>query len=501
MKTLRAGAVMAAVFAMTASATQEGYFRDVFWDAGPGLSSLTKFTAGEELDLDVEYFAHDDVELSQRRMSYESIDENSCILYPDRQPRYRILYVNGGSGYNGWGDNGKRWMQYFSYNGGCFMGSCWGAMIPCDYWLGIIPHDFNFGRGVDKHDLELNKETRFFREFCGKYEPLADDAWVSQINHYNGPGFSPNLDKLEYLGYHRNTVVATAVEGQANVVAYKGNDQQGRIVVVGSHPEWIMQVNEISMLLMAMTEYALDGIGGPVVKAELTNGEVRTMDDNDREGYEKIGDRQYHHYTIDLPADVPSLTITVAGEKYDFNLFLKHGDFAFRNVADFQAASGGSEQRLTVENPAAGLWYVGVELADEVQTREVTGTKLRYWEYTGNTDVLNGIAYEVEVGWADPVASRIAHARVPSRGFDVRARGMENGDVAFEISTQSTGPYSLSVFDMRGGLLWKQDMTAIQAGTSGHVASRLPRLTAGGQYIVRLNQNGRTASSTFSTMR
>jgi hypothetical protein len=74
---------------------------------------------------------------------------------------------------------------------------------------------------------------------------------------------------------------------------------------------------------------------------------------------------------------------------------MKKDDFAFRGEADFTDIATGSEKELRFERLEAGEWYISVECNTTVETVK------RDWgyEYTGKTDVLNGVPYNIAVYW------------------------------------------------------------------------------------------------------
>ena len=141
-------------------------------------------------------------------------------------------------------------------------------------------------------------------------------------------------------------------------------------------------------------------VPGQKVKAELKSGETRLMTDNKLAGHEKIGDLQYHHFTIYVPANCKKLTISLAGlakvngdTNYNLDLHLKQGGFTFLSAEPTSKSTGsGSEEEITITNPPAGLWYAAVVGKDTVDAK--TGSP---FVYSGKTGVLNGVAYSIRV--------------------------------------------------------------------------------------------------------
>jgi hypothetical protein len=76
---------------------------------------------------------------------------------------------------------------------------------------------------------------------------------------------------------------------------------------------------------------------------------------------------------------------------------MKKDDFAFRGEADFTDIATGSEKEFRFERLEEGEWYISVECNTTVETVK------RDWgyEYTGKTDVLNGVPYNIQISWVN----------------------------------------------------------------------------------------------------
>jgi hypothetical protein len=149
-----------------------------------------------------------------------------------------------------------------------------------------------------------------------------------------------------------------------------------------------------------MVRYAMDGNGQPTLKGELKAGETREMvkgtADNDP-AYTAIGDRQYHHFKLNIPKGTKRARIILEGiegkDNFDLSLLAKAGDFAFHQTTHLQDVSLGCNKTLVIEKPKAGEWFVSVFCDTTVETSYGKyGT-----EYTGRRDVLNGVPYTVKV--------------------------------------------------------------------------------------------------------
>jgi len=179
------------------------------------------------------------------------------------------------------------------------------------------------------------------------------------------------------------------------VWAYKTSDTGGRSVPCSAHPETDLKMGETKYVQAAIYRYTHSGFGRHTAKAALADGVARKMDDNSKAGHEKIGDKQYHHFTIDVPENTATLDVELQGAKYDMNLYAKRGDFAFKGERGVKSArnGSGSAERLVVSNPKAGTWFIGVKCNTGVKT---VGTYPRLFkDYKGRLDLLNGIAYSI----------------------------------------------------------------------------------------------------------
>ena len=149
--------------------------------------------------------------------------------------------------------------------------------------------------------------------------------------------------------------------------------------------------------MAAFLQYAMDTTGSPVVKGELVSGQVREMNKASEDAapeFTKIGDRQYHHFTVDVPKRTRKLIITLeSADGFDLSLAAKPGEFAFLKDAAVKDESAGSCKTIVLKKPQAGKWYISVfcETAPEAEFGE-NGVV-----YTGRTDVLNGVPYKVSV--------------------------------------------------------------------------------------------------------
>ena len=189
------------------------------------------------------------------------------------------------------------------------------------------------------------------------------------------------------------------IHDQVCVWAYKKNEESGRVVITGSHPE-IPAVGERLEMMSAMILYAMDGNGIEKVKGELIPGELREMKKSTADSdplHTKIGDLQYHHFKVTVRPNTKKLVIYLDGynkyDGFDLSLCAKAGEFAFHHNTDIKNVSLGCRKSLIIDTPQAGDWYISVRCENTVETLNGQyGT-----EYITGKEVLNGVPYKIKV--------------------------------------------------------------------------------------------------------
>ncbi|MBO4769099.1 MAG: hypothetical protein J5495_06160 [Bacteroidales bacterium] len=404
-----------------------GYYKDLFMDGGINLTSRKKLYAAEALGLSMEAYysaphgekgslsAKDTAEQAARLAGCE-IDENSVLLYPDGAPRFRVIYVNGGHAkHHGLSltKAGVEHIRTFVANGGGYVGTCAGAFIASQGSVHDekpIPHYLQVYPGVVHNTWLTNAYTGMKVEAGSpllKYSDFGGDMYIDSVRHNGGcfastaKGDMPSGTEvlLRYDFDDSQRPGKQPVNGEIAAWAYKADKNTGRVVVIGSHPE-IKAEGENLDLFKSMLLYALDGNAAPKVKGELKKGEIRFMKkksgDHDPQ-FACIGDLQYHHFTVNIPNKARNIKVILRCKKegIDMNLTMRKGDFAFAEQADYKDLAPGASKTLTFDSLPGGTWYIGVECATTV---EAVPTDCGV-EYTGHTEVLNGIPYSIQVTW------------------------------------------------------------------------------------------------------
>jgi len=421
--------IVATLAALSPFSAQEsrGFYKDLFMDSGVRLTSTRDLPSARLLGLSMEMFVAADKGketkidsiMQANLITGSAIDENGILLYPDGQPRFRMVYMNGGSaGSHGTSlaKSGRARYQQFVANGGSYVGTCAGMYIaskgtiggaddmtkkPYRNYLGIFPgwvHATNLKKSYT--GMNLTKHSALLR-----YYNFSGTQHVDSVRHNGGCFGVTNIEwpsETEILAtYETDTMknLKTEIQDKPSIIAYKANEKMGRIVLCGSHPEAITTGDRLE-LMAAMVRYALDGTGKPVVKAQLTPDVTREMTKSTSDSvpaYTKIGDKQYHHFTIDVPSGVKTMTIELRPienlDKYDVYLFANPQEMAFRDNATHRNMTLGMTKDLVVNKPKKGTWYLSVfcdTTVDEVVA--AFGT-----QYTGRVDVLNGVPYYITV--------------------------------------------------------------------------------------------------------
>lgn len=426
MKRLFIAALMLATASQAFSQSRaDGFYKDIFMDCGIKLNVYDDLPAAKLLNLSMERICTYDNELKRDPSEYEvglmnrvfvgcETDENGILLYPDGSPRFKAIYCNGGkAGSHGKGvtPRGLENLRTFYENGGSYVGTCAGAYFcsagvlnrdgkvkKYDTYLGIFP-GYVTGTGLERSatGVTVEKDSPLL-----KYYDFGGDFRIDSVRH-NGGCFLPE-EKMpmgteilcRYIG--DTLKLEHSIHQTVNAWAFKAACSSGRLVVTGSHPERMISGDRLQMFA-GMIRYALDGVGAPGIKAMLRSGEAREMTKTSGEAdpdYTCIGDRQYHHFSIEIPEGAESVEIELSSVvgRTDYDLFIYASDeaLAFNDVAKWFNINTGVDKKLVIEKPKAGMLRFSV-FCDTT----VTAVDTAYGElYTGRVDVLNGVPYIIK---------------------------------------------------------------------------------------------------------
>lgn len=387
-----------------------GFYKDVLFDCSIGLTTRDTLASFKKLNMSCERVAFDssnDAPSQNRILAGDSEDWNGHLLYPDGEPRFKMIFVAGGSSLvhgSSLGEAGRRRIREFYNAGGSYVGTCAGSIIASRGYVSSpnVPSYFGIWPGIFVHTDRAHISTGIKIENKSpllKYSDFGGDKYVDSVNHNQG-NYAQDLPKGAEVLARYDYKAGGKMHNQPVIVAYKTNAETGRMVLCGSHPEGV-QSGERLDLAAAMLSYAIEGVGMTKVKGYLNKGEIRNMD---RESYERvpeytrIGDLQCHHFAVEIPQGARDVTFELNGaDGSHMSLAVCKETFAYDDCADYISTMDGAHQKFTLPKPKAGLWYVCVKCLD---TPEVTNTSTGHvYAKTAVNDLLNGVPYSIVVDW------------------------------------------------------------------------------------------------------
>ncbi len=400
----------------------KAFYKDFLNEDGVGLSDYKTLTVTNRLHLTTEtvYTRTNDAanQSAQNRLLIgDENDENGILLYPDGEPRYRMMYVNGGQSYTH-GPSlmaaGRENFRKFVYGGGSYLASCAGSYVGS---LGIIEAGtttsnpammaYNGYIGLWPGLVDNTGLTNAYPDYIIpenspllQYDNFGGDFRVDSIKQWNGPYFSgyasvPGTEVLAIFDYP-----AYRCHNHPSIISYKPSPFCGRITLIGGHPEQYADGLEGADLMDALTRYSLDHVGIAKIKGILRNGELRAMTkstSDDDPAHAKVGDKQCHHFAFGLPEGARNIRVRLEVlEDFNVSLRLAKGTFAFAEDAQYSVENGNLVKEITFDTLEAGTWYIGVQCEDTV-TNDASST---YGiSYSGKIAALNGAPYTIKVTW------------------------------------------------------------------------------------------------------
>jgi len=412
----------------------QGYYKDIFMDSGIYLTSRKFLPAAKALNLSIEKFvsaSHKiadstkviqvDTVIQTMLLGGYPLDENGILLYPDGEPRFRMIYVNGGKAANhgrSLGNAARENFNTFIKNGGSYVGTCAGAYLACKYTfvsskdsLALRTENFKYLALWPGCTRSTQLENSWTNVVLDKKSPLLNyydfggDCQVDSVIH-NGGNFADEEHVwpkgTEILARYETTGregLKLDITGLPVIWSLKESDTSGRVVSCGSHPEGKTSGENLD-LMCAMVKYAMDGNGNAVLKAVLEPGEVCAMDKRTSDmdpAHTRIGDRQYHHFAFDVQKGCSQAVVTLKSFKgwrnFDMSLYVSKDSFAFSDVARWRSVGNGVDKQIVIDSPEPGRYCIGVCCETTVDSQEsIYGT-----QYSGRLDVLNGVPYKISV--------------------------------------------------------------------------------------------------------
>lgn len=389
---------------------EEAYYKDVFMDGGISLTSRKRLPACEKYDISLEIFNGETISADSVAQAAvfvgSSVDHNGILLFPDGAPRFKMIYTCGGSSSThgeSMGEAGRNAIRKFNAAGGSYLGSCAGAFLAAARRSGdFIPQYYGIWPGNATPSGLTKSSTGIFIEPGSpllKYFDYGGDMYVDSVRH-NGGCYVTSLDIVpgtEILSRYDRSDKGMHLNGA--VWAWKENIHVGRVISCGSHPEEV-EDGERRDYFAAMLYYAMEGRGTAKVKKALGNGEIfkanKDSEDNDPL-HAKIGDGQQHNFVAGIPKNARNIKVKLEYTgNYDICLLMNKGTFAFESIAQYRADSASGRKELSFDSLEEGTWYIGVHNNSRPKV-EVGNHGL--CQYTGQTELLNGISYTLTVSW------------------------------------------------------------------------------------------------------
>lgn len=396
------------VYIVKRNEPNHSFYKDIFLDAGYGLTSRQNLSAISYCGLSMEHINFNDsaqVLLQNQIVGGYEEDANGRLLYPDGQPRYKAIFVIGGNAYThgtSLSTNARDNLRMFYFQGGSYVGTCAGvffassgstAVPNCPYYLGLWPQNVANTRVKNSSvSFRITSDSPLCRYVCS-----LGDSIIPNVRHNGGCYPSDMVEGAEVLAYIDSSISSTFM-GKPAIWAYKTSLNSGRMVLTGSHPEG-NSTGVLRDLTAAMIRYAIDGRGNAKIKGFLKNGEWRVMDqptEAEAPDYAKIGDLQYHYFVVYIPQSAVNIKFSLTGtSSCDMQLLLSQSGLPYDNNADYVVSEPGSNQELQFLTLSPGIWYVGVKC----NTTVVATTS--YWgqTYSGHLETLNGVPYRIKASW------------------------------------------------------------------------------------------------------
>ncbi|MAD75433.1 MAG: peptidase S8, partial [Rheinheimera sp.] len=66
------------------------------------------------------------------------------------------------------------------------------------------------------------------------------------------------------------------------------------------------------------------------------------------------------HYTLDVPAGMAQVSVTITGGRGDADLYLKYGSTPSAGSYDCRPNRNGNKETCVISNPQAGVWHMSV---------------------------------------------------------------------------------------------------------------------------------------------
>lgn len=313
-------------------------------------------------------------------------DHNGVLLYPDGQPRFRFIYMNGGkSTIHGRSltQAGRDNFHNFFENGGSYVGTCAGSFLAStrvdgtnrynnsnpdkNFSFGIWPGNLNHThlprtlelstvytcmkvlpalKSTNYYDFATRDTVEDVRHHGGSYLPhdkynqsvnnsaSSDSYKAKELLSYRYSSHSAVSSSLQYKSANSTKDLFKDADGNfvqirdsVSTWSYKASAESGRAVLTGSHPERNTGLTQKKLFSM-MFRHAMAGNGSAsadVKSPDLTFGTTRSMTKlttSNNPDYTKIGDGQYHHFKFTTTSEKSNVKIELSCSESNIDLYL-----------------------------------------------------------------------------------------------------------------------------------------------------------------------------------
>jgi hypothetical protein len=164
-------------------ASREGFYKELFMDVGVGLDHQTTLPAADRNGWEWEFVATDDVNVQHSYMWGDPNDDNGVLLYPDREPRFMLIWTGGGYGDHAApvGAQGIKNVQDFFNNGGSYSGSCNGNYMAWNWAYKLWPGKINVDTYEGLVDGTIPDDSPILNYF-----DFGGDHLITGLSHYKG---------------------------------------------------------------------------------------------------------------------------------------------------------------------------------------------------------------------------------------------------------------------------------------------------------------------------
>jgi hypothetical protein len=300
-------------------------------------------------------------------------DLNGAPFFPDGQNRVPAMYVNGGLGSSAPNAEAAVYGQWeiFVDQGGSYLGSCRGfyaARRPWDLKMG-----HSGGKGYQTFVLPEGDPITDYVVLHG-----VTDRTIRDVRHYSGPRVTEKHAQPPGTKLY-GAITKGVSRGAFFALRHEPEGGEGMVDIVVGHPEFSRPLKNgqpsTGMLFAAgwLDHGIRRGQRTPDLKGSIDVGETIAMVG----ATEKVGDGQYHRWSVTVPQGTLSLTITLTGLSDNADLFVQREGYAHEHSYAWSSVlPGTTPDTITILNPLPGEYEVSVR---------------------GTHDVANGAAYTLTV--------------------------------------------------------------------------------------------------------